>query len=113
MIHTGVDEVDSPARFETYFAHHPSATFVLAHCRDADEIIRLFGAYDNLLGDVAFCPAENYNAICRAGFSERMLWGTDFPVTHWTERKNDEISADILAENYKATLKRFKSAIRD
>lgn len=109
LIHTGVDDVDSPARFEKNFAEYPDVTFVLAHCRNAREIIRLFGKYDNLFGDTAFCPAEDHENICLAGFRSRMLWGTDFPITHWHERSGDELNLTILSENYKNTLSRFRS----
>lgn len=107
LIHTGVDAVDSPSRFEDYFAEFPDVTFVLAHCRNVREIVRLFGKYENLHGDTAFCPAENYKEICRAGFQPRMLWGTDFPITHWCNRTGDAVTLSILCKNYQKTLHRF------
>ncbi len=111
LIHTGIDDVDSPARFEKYFAEYPEVTFVLAHCRNTQEIIRLFGKYGNLLGDTAFCAIEDYKKICLAGFKSRMLWGTDFPITHWHNRIGDKITLSVLSENYKNTLLLFKSKI--
>ncbi len=110
LIHTGVDTIDSPSRFETYFANFPDVTFVLAHCQTAREVIHLFEKYDNLLGDTAFCPLDNYEQIYRAGFGSRMLWGTDFPITHWYHGIRDKISLSILTENYKNTLVHFKSS---
>lgn len=109
LIHTGIDMIDSPSRFETYFAAYPGATFVLAHCRATRNIIQLFEKYDNLLGDTAFCPLESYEQICRAGFKTRMLWGTDFPITHWYNRTSDTITLSILSENYKEKSDLFKS----
>ncbi len=109
LLHTGVDAVDSPSRFERSFAAFPNVTFVLAHCRNAVEIVRLFGKYENLLGDTAFCPAESYREICRAGFQPRMLWGTDFPIPHWYERTDDAVTLSVLTKNYRKILHRFKS----
>lgn len=108
LIHTGVDAVDWPSRFEKYFTGYPEVTFVLAHCRNVGEVLRLFEKYGNVLGDTAFCPTDNYKRICRAGFKTRMLFGTDFPVTHWCERKSDKITLSVLSENYKEVLRRFK-----
>ncbi len=108
LIHTGVDAVDSPARFEKYFADFPDVMFVLAHCRNIGEVIRLFKKYKNLLGDTAFCPIEGYKEICRAGFESRMLWGTDFPITHWCSRESDKLNLTVLSANYKVTLDSFK-----
>lgn len=108
LIHTGVDAVDSPYRFEKYFADYPNVTFVLAHCRNVSEVTNLFGKYENLLGDTAFCPLDDYKDICRAGFQPRMLWGTDFPITHWYERTSDKVSLSALFKNYKAVLQRFR-----
>lgn len=108
LIHTGVDADDSPLLFEKYYADFPEVTFVLAHCRAPREIVRLFEKYGNLLGDTAFCPAESYEEICRAGFSPRMLWGTDFPITHWCSRTGDAVTLSSLSENYKKILQDFK-----
>lgn len=107
LVHTGADEVDSPSGFEKYFEEFPGVTFVLAHCRNVGEVIRLFGKYGNLLGDTAFCSPNDYNEICRAGFQPRMLWGTDFPVTHWYNRTSDNITLSALSENYKNVLRSF------
>lgn len=109
LIHTGVDGIDSPSRFEKYFAAYPEVTFVLAHCRNAGDVIRLFGKYDNLLGDTAFCASDGYKSICRAGYKSRMLWGTDFPITHWCNRTGDRVNLSILSKNYKDVLRRFRS----
>ena len=109
LIHTGVDTIDAPSRFETCFADFPDVKFVLAHCRISHDVIRLFEKYGNLFGDTAFCPLANYEQICRAGFESRMLWGTDFPITHWYDRTGDRVTLSALTKNYQNTLYRFKS----
>ena len=51
---------------------------------------------------------ESYDAICKAGFSERMLYGTDFPITHYVElSETKHVQSDFqpafeeLCKNYK------------
>ena len=83
---------------------------MVAHCKDSAPIIELFSKYKNLYGDTAFCPKDSFDAICKAGFEDRMFYGTDFPVTHWYEHCGEKkISADLnsLTESYARTLKSF------
>lgn len=75
----------------------------LAHCKEAEAIIRLFSKYKNLTGDTAFCPADSYHAICDAGFQNRMYFGNDFPITHWWQKREQTpkiISEQELTEHY-------------
>ena len=106
LIHTGEDEVTRPDRFEKYFQEFSSVRFVLAHCKEASKIIPLFRKYENLRGDTAFCPADSYREISRAGFANRMQTGTDFPISEWydRQRKNSTPSARYLTERYKKIL---------
>lgn len=108
FIHTGLSEDDSPYLFEPWFKKFPEVEVHLAHCRDSDAIIDLFSKYPKLHGDTAFCPSESYEAICMSGFSERMLFGTDFPITHYVELDEEERNQpdyqpvfDELCKNYK------------
>ncbi|MBQ9283335.1 MAG: amidohydrolase family protein [Treponema sp.] len=108
FIHTGLSEDDSPYLFEPWFKKFPEVEAHLAHCRDSEAIIDLFSKYPKLLGDTAFCPDESYDAICKAGFSERMLYGTDFPITHYVElSETKHVQSDFqpafeeLCKNYK------------
>jgi len=82
-IHTGDSAEDNPALYEKWYRDYKNVTIHLAHCKAHNEIIRLFGLYDNLLGDTAFCPKESIEAIRQAGFGTRLLFGTDFPITHY------------------------------
>lgn len=106
--HTGVSERDEPLQFEKWFAQFPEVEVQLAHCKDEKPIIELFKKYRNLTGGTAFCPADSYRAICKAGFKERMKFGTDFPVTHYWEHKRTEDwenDAHILTEQYARAVK--------
>lgn len=110
-IHTGVSECDEPLQFEKWFIEFPEVKVHLAHCKATDAVIELFSKYKNLVGDTAFCPKDSYDAICKAGFKDRMFFGTDFPISHWYEHYGEKnISADetSLTKNYKNILKSNK-----
>lgn len=105
FIHTGISEADNPLQFEDWFKKFPSVEVHLAHCKESNAIIQLFSKYENLWGDTAFCPKDSYEKICQAGFKDRMLFGSDFPITHWYEHKEDKIcNFESLNENYKYVL---------
>lgn len=107
FIHTGCSPNDNPMRFEFLFAAFPQVEVHLAHCKDATSIVYLFSKYQHLFGDVAFCPKDSYFSICDSGFKDRILFGTDFPITHWYQHFEEEHksnSVEELAESYKQTL---------
>ena len=98
LIHTGESGVDSPSRFERFFAEYKNAMIILAHCRPANETIRIMQKFSNVFGDVAFATKERIDAINIAGFGKRLIFGTDFPITHYFYSKNNEITFE---EQYK------------
>jgi len=101
LIHTGESGVDRPDRFERFFAGHENARIILAHCRPPDETTKLMEKHPNILGDTAFASKDGIDEIKRAGFGARLLFGTDFPITHYFRRKSSGIS---LQEQYKLDL---------
>lgn len=110
--HTGCSQTDNPLQFEEWFAAFPEVIVHLAHCKDPEPIIQLFSKYSNLVGDTAFCPQDSYEAICEAGFKERMFFGTDFPINHWYQnygKENILIDELSLTESYRRTLEEYKS----
>lgn len=107
FIHTGDDELDEPLQFEPFIADFSDVEIHLAHCKATDAIIYLFQKYPNLYGDTAFCPYESYKAICDAGFKNKMLFGTDFPITHWVkkrEKTEEYVAEEILTKEYTESL---------
>lgn len=103
LIHTGVDYIDLPERFEKFFSYYPSVSFVLAHCRKTGSIIRLFSQYNNVFGDCALCNDSSFRTIYRAGYYNRMYFGTDFPISYWFETNhtnNRTITYDELFGHY-------------
>lgn len=106
LIHTGEDLCVAPERFETFFGRFRNVKFVLAHCKEAERVIRLFKKHANVFGDTAFCPYESYHKICECGYGNRIQTGTDFPVTHWfgSDKKCGRVSKRALISNYKKVL---------
>lgn len=58
-------------------------TVVLAHARPLDEAMAVMRRHPHVLCDSAFVPSENIASLVQAGFGGRMLFGTDFPITHY------------------------------
>lgn len=114
LIHSGIDNVDTPIRFEKFFGKYSDVRFVLAHCKNTQEIIRIFSNYNNVYGDVSFCPKESYKLILEKGYANRMQLGTDFPITYWFENKNENLNnlEYRLNQNYKKTLKKISRLLK-
>lgn len=80
LIHCGIDESCFPEKFERFIKKSPGATIQLAHSRPAEKIIRMLEKYQNCVCDSAFASEEDLQKIRNAGFAERILYGSDFPV---------------------------------
>jgi hypothetical protein len=96
LIHTGHSGVDSAGRFERFFGEYPQTKCVLAHCRPLDTTIEMLQKYSNVYCDTAFVPPADIRAINNAAGREKIMFGTDFPITHYFN-KDPSIS---LAEQY-------------
>jgi len=83
LIHTGENGVDRPNRFERFFGEYKNARIILAHCRPADETIEMMIKYGNVFCDTSFATPKRIEQIKNAGFTERIIFGTDFPITHF------------------------------
>jgi len=81
LIHTGLDDCDSPTLFSEFFSKYSRIKFILAHCKNTSAVIQMFSMYKNVYGDTSFCPEESFQLICKSGFRERMLYGTDYPIS--------------------------------
>ncbi|WP_024753278.1 amidohydrolase family protein [Treponema phagedenis] len=80
LIHTGYDD-DRADLFEEFFASAPNAKIILAHCRPLETTLRLLGEYKNVFCDTAFVSRRDIKKICSAGFTDKILFGSDFPIT--------------------------------
>jgi predicted TIM-barrel fold metal-dependent hydrolase len=103
LIHSGESGADSPDKFERFFAEYPDARIILAHGRPTDKTIEMLHLYPNLLCDTAFMSQERFSVITGTGFAERLLTGSDFPITHYFASKYQQTNenASTLEEQYK------------
>jgi hypothetical protein len=102
-IHTGESGVDRPNRFEQFFGKYKNAQIILAHCRPAAETVELMEKYTNVFGDTAFAPKERIDLVKNAGFGDRIIFGTDFPITHYFYGREKGIS---LKQQYSEDLQK-------
>ena len=80
LIHTGETEGSYPLCFERSIAKHQDVTFILAHGRPISEAMELMRKYENAWADTAFMPTENIVKLCDEKLSDRVLWGSDYPI---------------------------------
>jgi predicted TIM-barrel fold metal-dependent hydrolase len=104
LIHTGEGSVHSPDRFQAFFGLYPTVQFILAHSRPAETTITMLRKYGNVYCDSSFVPEESLQKIAATGFVSRMLFGSDFPITHYfktTYPPQGGVPAITLREQYR------------
>lgn len=80
LIHTGEMSGCYPCQHEWIIKARPDVTFILAHGRPIDQTIELMRTYSNVWCDTAFMPTENIVKLCKEGLTDRVLWGSDYPI---------------------------------
>jgi predicted TIM-barrel fold metal-dependent hydrolase len=83
LIHTGEGEFERPGYFRDFFSRYSKARCILAHCRPVPDTVALFRSCPNVYGDTAFLSFEGAAEIIKTGFKNRLLPGSDFPITHY------------------------------
>ena len=89
VIHTGVDDFCSPKLFEKYTASHKDVLVQLAHCRPLRQTVYMLDHYENVFCDSSMTNRETIAETENNGLKNRVLYGSDFPITHWREYKPD------------------------
>ena len=89
LIHTGKINGCFPKEYEKWYSEFPNVTFILAHGRPINEAIELMQKYENAWVDTAFMPIENIVKLCNKGLSDRVLWGSDYPIPKYYYPKAD------------------------
>ena len=105
LIHCGPDAFMNPRLFEQFIARYPGAQVQLAHCRPADDIIYMMQKYKNVSADTSMAGEDDIEKIKAAGLEDRLLYGSDFPITHWRSEKpksdpSKEEIENFLLKNY-------------
>jgi len=104
LLHTGEGDVHSPDRFEAFFGLYPTVQFILAHSRPVETTITMLQKYGNVYCDISFAPEMSLQEITAAGFVSRILFGSDFPITHYFRTKyppQDGVPVITLQEQYR------------
>jgi predicted TIM-barrel fold metal-dependent hydrolase len=103
LLHTGHSGVDSADRFERFIREYHNTKCVLAHCRPLGATIEMLKKYDNAYCDTAFATKTELRKIILAGFQKRIIFGSDFPITHFFRTRYpppDKNQAITLQEKY-------------
>jgi len=89
LIHTGEKEGCNPKLYEKPISDFPNVVFILAHGRPINDTLELMKKYPNVWCDTAFMPSENIVKLCDEKLSNRVLWGTDYPIPKYYYPEKD------------------------
>jgi hypothetical protein len=76
-----------PNRFESFFKNFPNSPIILAHCTPLKNTVEMLRKCPQIKADISFVESENIIKMISAGLKEKLLFGTDFPVTHYAAEK--------------------------
>lgn len=87
MFHTGGWRGSNAIQFYKFCREFPEVTFILAHGKPISQTLTVLKGAKNAYVDNSFMAIESMKMICDAGLSDRILFGTDFPImkTFWPE----------------------------
>ena len=104
LIHTG--EVDGcyPMQYYEIVRDNPDIVFILAHGRPLNQAISIINSFQNAWCDTAFMPITDIISLCDAGLADRVLWGTDYPITQYYYSNRD------MVEYYRSNLQALKNS---
>jgi len=105
LIHTGEHDGCYPLEFEKGVRENPKVTFILAHSRPVEQTINMIKRYPNVWADTAFSPMEDILRMGNSNLSDRILWGTDYPIQRHFDRNID------LVEYYRTRLEVLRNSI--
>jgi uncharacterized protein len=83
LIHCSKDKSCVPNRFEEFFKNFPDTNVILAHSNPVEETVEMLRKYKKIKSDIAYADEENIQKIMNSDVKEKVLFGTDFPVTHY------------------------------
>jgi len=87
MFHTGGWRGSNAIKFYKFCREFPEVNFILAHGKPISQTLIVLKGAKNAYVDNSFMDIESMKMICDAGLSDRILFGTDFPImkTFWPE----------------------------
>ena len=110
LLHTGEDDgLDEPTRFLPFFEEFPDVAVTLAHCRTIETAIKILQKLPAYKGDSAFVPESSFHRLKEAGLFERVVFGSDFPITHYFATKYGENIVSLKEQYAKDLVERKKN----
>ena len=87
MFHTGGWRGSNAIQFYKFCREFPEVNFILAHGKPISQTLTVLKGAKNAYVDNSFMDIESMKKIREAGLSNRILFGTDFPImkTFWPE----------------------------
>lgn len=92
LIHTSNKKYSAINNWYSAVRAHPTQIFVFAHCRPHIEAIEMISKFPNAYGDLAFVPVEELLGLIEFGLENKLMWGSDAPITQWFYRDIDIVN---------------------
>ena len=84
LVHSGTIPEDFPTRFVPFAEQFPASTLILAHSNPAKETAEIVNTHENIFCDTAYIEPDRLEKIFSAVHDKsKILFGTDFPLTHY------------------------------
>lgn len=80
MFHTGGYPGSDAIQYLMFCQEFPEVKVILAHAKPLDQAIAVMRNAPNAFVDSSFVHIEGLQAICDAGFGDRIIFGSDFPA---------------------------------
>jgi len=80
LFHTGGRPESDAGVYLPIAQKNPDVTFILAHCRPADQAIYVMENAPNVMADTSFTPEVDVEEMIRHRLAGRIMWGTDYPI---------------------------------
>jgi len=100
LLHTGGDPRAYPLVFLSIISDFPEVQVCMAHGRPNNQLIEVLKQCPNVLTDTAFQNLEDIQRIISQGYTDRILYGSDFPITSYYSQ-NDYLSSESWISIYK------------
>ena len=103
LIHCGTQKCDLPTRFEPFFAEYQNAQVILAHSNPVRETAEMVNKYKNGFCDTACISQKSLNDLkTKINDTNKILFGSDFPVSHYFQTRLFNTSLSLKAEYMRA-----------
>jgi len=91
LLHTGGLKRCNAGSYGNLISKHPDLIFILAHGRPISETLSVMQKYQNAWVDTAFMPTEDIIELIENGCEDRILYGSDYPITElYKETEEDD-----------------------